>query len=146
MKRQTPSTVPASGRHRRKPPQQDRILTVSVPMKLARCGSRKVVITPDGTKAIPAPQVTVVTTLVKAIARAYRWKDMMESGNYASVTDLAKAEKINDSYVSRMLRLTLLAPDIVEAILDGRHATDVALNVLAKPFGVEWQSQRSALR
>lgn len=144
MKRQTPSTAPASGRHRRKPIQQDRILTVSVPMKLAWRGSRKVVIAPDGTRAIPAPQATVVTTLVKAIARAYRWKDMMEGGAYASVTDLARAEKINDSYVCRMLRLTLLAPDIVETILDGRHATDVALNNLAKPFSVEWQSQRSA--
>ncbi len=140
MKRQT-----ASVRQRRKPLQQDRILTVSVPMKLARRGSRKVVIAPDGTRAIPAPQVTVVTTLMKAIARAYRWKDMMESGVYASVTDLARAEKINDSYVCRMLRLTLLAPDIVESILDGRHATNAALNNLAKPFGAEWQSQRSAL-
>ena len=65
-----------------------------------------------------APQVD--STLVKAIARAFRWQKMLETGQYATIKEIAKAEKINPSYVSRVLRLTLLAPATVEAILDGR--------------------------
>ena len=62
--------------------------------------------------------------MVKAIARAFRWRDMLESGEYATIREIADAEKINESYVGRVLRLTLLAPDIVEAILGGRQPAD----------------------
>ena len=57
----------------------------------------------------------------RIVARAFRWRRMLETGQYATVKDLAAAEKINASYVCRVLRLTLLAPDLVEAILDGRQ-------------------------
>ncbi|MDP2356887.1 MAG: hypothetical protein Q8M31_12620 [Beijerinckiaceae bacterium] len=59
--------------------------------------------------------------MVKAIARAHQWKRLLESSRSASVTAVAEAEKINQSYLCRVLRLTLLAPDLVEAILEGRH-------------------------
>ncbi len=85
------------------------------------------------------------TTLVKAVARAIRWRRMLEIGRYGTIDELAAAEKINDSYVSRVLRLTLLAPDIVEAILDGRQAPEMTLQALMGPFPVEWERQRSAL-
>ncbi len=79
-----------------------------------------------GRKAIISPGVLDVEsrhdiTLIKAVARAFRWLRMLESGRFATITELAAAEKINASYVSRILRLTLLAPDVVEAILDGRQ-------------------------
>lgn len=83
------------------------------------CGGRKYVVTPTGaTSWIPTPP-RIDNTLVKAIVRAHRWRDMLESGGYATVRDLAKAKTINESYLGRVLRLTLLAPKIVETILEG---------------------------
>ena len=77
---------------------------------------------PDGAEVTAAPVTRHVdNAMVKAIARAFRWRDMLESGEYATIREIADAEKINESYVGRVLRLTLLAPDIVEAILDGRQ-------------------------
>ena len=80
--------------------------------------------------------------MAKALARAFRWRRMLEAGRYATIDALAAAEKINASYVSRILRLTLLAPDIVEAILDARQAPELTLPVLMGPFPVEWDRQR----
>ena len=84
----------------------------------------------------------VDSTLVKAIARAFRWQKMLETGRYATIKEIAKAEKINPSYVSRVLRLTLLAPATVEAILDGRATAAPTLAEAMKVFPVEWARQR----
>jgi len=81
------------------------------------------------------------TTLVKALARAFRWRRMLETGRYGTIVELAAAENINSSYVSRLLRLTLLAPDIVEAILDGRQREGMTLPGLMEPFPAEWGRQ-----
>lgn len=119
-------------------------LSVRVPLTSRRRGGRKQVVTPDGaTWAASKPQVD--TTIVKAIARAHRWKRMLECGQFASVTDLANAERINQSYLCRVLRLTLLAPDIVEAILDGRQAADFQMDALLKPMPPEWEEQKRRL-
>lgn len=83
---------------------------------------------------------------IKALARAFRWRKLLETGVYATIDEMAAAEKINASYVCRVLRLTLLAPDIVEAILDGRQPTEVTLAVLMKPLAVGWMPQCEALR
>jgi hypothetical protein len=80
-------------------------------------------------------------TLVKAVARAWRWQGMLEEGRFASVRDLAEAERVSLSYISRILRLTLLAPDLVERILDGRPAPQLA--ELMQPFPVAWERQRT---
>ncbi len=81
------------------------------------------------------------STLVKALARAFRWRRMMETGRFSTIDEIAAAEKINDSYVSRLLRLTLLAPEKVEAILNGRQPEGMTLPGLMEPFAVEWQKQ-----
>jgi hypothetical protein len=83
-------------------------------------------------------------TLIKAVARAFRWRRMLEFGRFSTINELAAAEKINSSYVSRVLRLTLLAPDIVEAILDGRQAAGLTLPGLMEAFPVEWSAQCAA--
>jgi hypothetical protein len=83
--------------------------------------------------------------MVKAIARAFRWREMLENGTHATIAEIAAAEKINDSYVGRVLRLTLLAPDIVEAILGGRKPAEMTLATLMPRFPVGWAAQRSAL-
>ena len=114
-------------------------LSVRVPFAIRKRGGRKLVITPDGTARRPRPRID--STLVKAIARAHRWQRMLENGECGSITELAKAEKINRSYICRVLRLTLLAPEIVEAILEGRQPEEASLPVLMRPFPVEWCKQ-----
>lgn len=118
-----------------------RTLTVRVPLTVRKRGGRKQVVMPEGANW-GAPRPRVDNTMVKAIARAHRWKRLMESGRFASVTELAEAEKINQSYLCRVLRLTLLAPDIVEAILDGRQPAGLQMDALLRPFPSEWMAQR----
>jgi hypothetical protein len=121
-----------------------RTLTVRVPLTVRKRGGRKQVVMPDGA-CWGQPRPRVDNTMVKAIARAHRWKRLMESGRFASVTELAEAEKINQSYLCRVLRLTLLAPDIVEAILDGRQPAALQMDALLKPMPLEWAAQRATL-
>jgi hypothetical protein len=83
--------------------------------------------------------------MVKALARAFRWKRLLDSGRCASISELATAEKIDRGYLGSILRLTLLAPDIVEAILDGRQPEGLGLPTLLKPFPQEWELQRAKL-
>jgi hypothetical protein len=116
-------------------------LTVHVPMKLQRHGGRKLIIAPDGGELQYAAPVRD-STLIKGIARAHRWRRLLENGVYLSISELAKAEKINLSYLSHVLRLTLLAPDIIETILDGHHPKGLKLTDLLKPFPMEWHRQR----
>lgn len=119
-----------------------RTLIVHVPLKIRRHGGRKRIIVPEGAAPWPPPRARIDNAMVKAVARAFRWRRMMEDGRYGSITELAEAEKINRSYVSRMLRLTLLAPDIVEVILDGRQPVALGLEALMEAFPVEWGAQR----
>jgi len=119
------------------------MLTVRVPLAVRKQrGGRKLVLTPGGMAKRGASAAD--TTLVKALARAFRWRRMMEAGRYSTIDELAAAEKINSSYVSRLLRLTLLAPDIVEAILDGRQPAGMMLPGLMEPFPVEWARQKGS--
>jgi hypothetical protein len=121
-----------------------RTATVSVPVTFLQRGRRKQILTPPGEAPwSPAPRVD--TALLKAIVRAYRWREMLESGKYSCAADLAKAEKVNDSYLSRVLRLTLVAPEIVEAIITGRQPGTVQVGDLLKPLPVLWQQQKSIL-
>jgi hypothetical protein len=117
-------------------------ITVFVPMAWRRRGGRKVIVAPAGCNDW-APPPRIDGTLIKALARAHRWRRMLESGDYTTLAEMADAGRISRSYVSRILRLTLLAPDIVERILDGRLAP--GLPQLLKPFPVEWEAQRKLL-
>jgi hypothetical protein len=120
-------------------------LTVDIPLQIRKRGGRKLMIAPDGTSAWTPPRSRVDSALVKAVARAHRWRRKLDSAEYASITELAAAEKINQSYVCRVLRLTLLAPDIVEAILDGWQPAGVQLKIMLRPLPIEWKQQRHAL-
>jgi hypothetical protein len=121
----------------------DRTLIVRVPLPPRRRGARKFVVGP-GAIAWTGRRVIVDNTIVKALGRAHRWKAMLESGKYSSVTDLARAEKINLSYVCRVLRLTLLAPEITEALLGGRQ-TNLQLADLLGSISLIWAEQRRTL-
>ena len=112
-------------------------LSVRVPFAVRKRRGRKLVITPDGTAGRPRPRID--SALVKALARAHRWQRMLESGRFTSIAELAAAEKIDRSYLCRVLRLTLLAPEIVEAVLDGRQPEGMSLPALMKEVSVEWR-------
>jgi len=122
-------------------------VTVVVPMTIRRRGGRKQIIGPDGAAVRAGEEVTGVATtrgdptLVKALARAFRWRRMLEEGRYVSVRELAKAEGVNRTYIGRLLNLTLLAPDLVEAILDGRQPQGMTLPGLMEAFPVECKRQ-----
>jgi hypothetical protein len=114
-------------------------ITVFVPMAWRRRGGRKVIVAPAGCDDW-APPPKIDDALVKALARAHRWRGLLEHGEYGTLAELADAERISRSYVCRVLRLTLLAPDIVERIFDGRPTS--ALAQFLKPFPIEWEQQR----
>ena len=112
-------------------------MTLHVPFRIVKRGGRKEMQLPHGVR----PDRKADNTLVKALARAFRWKHLLESGEFATVSELAEREGIAPSYVTRVLRLTLLAPDIVEAILDGKQGPEVTLAQGLEPFPLAWQLQ-----
>jgi hypothetical protein len=122
----------------------DASITVRVPLTIRRRPGRRTVVTPaqdGGETAIPT---RADPALVKALARAFRYQRLLDEGRYASISEMAGAEKIERGHLGTLLRLTLLAPDIVEAILDGRES-DVGLPRLMRPFPPAWDAQRTAL-
>ena len=127
-------------------PSDGRTITVRIPITIRRRGGRKLVLAPDGVPDTRAALCRHVNNaMVRAIARAFRWREMLENGTHATIAKIAAAEKVNDSYVGRVLRLTLLAPDIVEAILGGRQPAEMTLAVLMRPFPVGWAAQKLAM-
>jgi hypothetical protein len=117
-------------------------VTLHVPFRVVKRGGRKEMHLADGATQ---PRRTD-NTLVKALARAFRWKRMLELGEFATIGELAEREGIAPSYMTRVLRLTLLSPDIVEAILDGRQGPEVTLAKVLEPLPSEWGQQLSVLR
>ena len=117
-------------------------VTLHVPFHIVKRGGRKEMHLPDRVR----PDRKADNTLVKALARAFRWKLMLESGEFATIAELADREGIAPSYMTRVLRLTLLAPDIVEAILDGKQGPEVTLAQCLEPLPPSWSEQTSAFR
>ena len=116
-------------------------ITVRIPMAWKRRGGRKVIIAPDGGDAWAPAKPRPDETLIRALARAHRWKRMLENGTHASINALAEAEKINRAYVCRLLNLTLLSPEITEAVLDGRQPKGMILEELVRAIPPEWAEQ-----
>ena len=112
-------------------------VTLHVPFRVVKRGGRKEMRLPEGA----AQPRRTDSTLVKALARAFRWKRMLESGEFATIAELAERERIAPSYMTRVLRLTLLAPDIVEAILNGSQGPEVTLTRLLAPLPLKWREQ-----
>jgi hypothetical protein len=124
-------------------------LTVQVPLSIRRRPGRKTVVTPEGVVTLAVPRPTAQThgdpALVKALARAYRYQRMLDEGVYASITEMAEAEKLDRGYMGRLLQLTLLAPEIVRAVLDRTQSEHLDLPLLIKPISVDWEQQCLAL-
>ena len=120
--------------------QRDDVVRVRVPFAIRKRGGRKLVLVPAAPTLVP-DRPRVDNAMIKALARAFRWRKLLETGVYGTIEELAAAEKINSSYVSRILRLTLLAPDIVETILEGRQPVEMTLAALMRPLPRLWQEQ-----
>jgi len=125
-------------------------VTVSVPLTIRRRGGRKQIIGPDGAVARQGDDGAGVVpvrgdpALIKALARGFRWRRMLEEGRYGSISEMTKAEGVERGYVGSLMRLTLLAPPMVEAILNGRQPEGVTLPRLLEGVPVGWGEHREA--
>ena len=109
-----------------------KVVTITIPMDLKRRGGRKEIIVPDRLPAALPAEPSTQEPLVTALARAFHWQELIDTGRYASVTELAKALDVDRSYVGRIMRLALLAPDIVEAIMRGEEPVNLSMETLTK--------------
>ena len=112
-------------------------VTIHVPFRVVKRGGRKEMVLPEGAAQAPKPD----NTLVKALARAFRWKRMLESGEFASISELAEKEGIAFTYMARLMRLSLLSPELVDAVMDGRQPAHITLANLMDPFPADWKEQ-----
>lgn len=120
-------------------------MVVTIPISMRRTGGRKKMVIPANIVPWSPPPARVDNTILKALARGHRWRGMLEKKLFANVRDLARAEKINEAYLGRVLRLTLLSPTITEAILSGHLPDGVDLAKLLRPFPAEWHEQEVLL-
>ena len=128
------ATLSAEGEH----------LVISVPLKFKRRGGRKEIIAPPGVNDGETNEPRRNEPLALTLARAHRWRDLLEAGRYPTIRALARDLGLEWSYVGRILRLTLLAPDIVEAIINGEEPDGVCFRKLVR-LPVEWGEQRRQL-
>lgn len=114
-------------------------ITIHVPFRVVKRGGRKEMVLPQGAAQAPKPD----NTLVKALARAFRWKRMLESGEFASISVLAEKEGIAFTYMARLMRLSLLSPELVDAVMDGHQPAHITLANLMDPFPADWKEQHA---
>jgi hypothetical protein len=116
-------------------------LTVRVPLRIGRKAGQRTVVIPVQTEGDNTVRTIADPALVKALARAFRYQKLLDKGEYASITEMAAAEKIERGYLGTLLRMTLLAPEVVETILDGLDLDRIALPTLLQPFPINWSEQ-----
>jgi hypothetical protein len=121
----------------------DAVMPLAIPMRFKRRGGRKEIIAPKDNQ--PALSAAPQEPLALALARGFHWQELLESGRFPSAGDLAKRMNVSKAYVTRLLRLTALAPDIVQAILDGREPSGLSLVKLKQPLPLAWEEQRREL-
>ena len=124
----------------RTPPVPETV-TIHIPFRLVKRGGRKEMKLPEGAAQARKPD----NTLIKALARAFRWKRLLETGEFATIAELAEHEGIAAPYLTRTMRLAQLAPDVVEAILDGRQPRHLTLEALRQPLPEAWDAQKQML-
>ena len=112
-----------------------------IPMSFRPRSGKTVIVLPDGSRGVVRREATIDNTMIKVIARGFRWQRLLYDGTYATIEDLSAAEKINPSYVSRILRVAYLSPVVVQAILDGKHPAWLTMRHLLEPFPTDWKQQ-----
>jgi hypothetical protein len=111
-------------------------------MRFQRRGGRKRIVPPDGSELAPSSKPQPDGTLVKALARAWHWQLMLDDGVHASVSEIGETENISKSYISRILRLALVAPEIIDAIVAASTDQTLRLEKLERPLPASWMEQR----
>ncbi len=119
-------------------------MLVHIPMTLTKRQGRKQIILPTGSETASAPRDITTDPLALAIAKGFRWQELLDNGTYPTVRALAKAMKQDTAYVARTIRLTLLAPEIIEAVIAGQCPSALTLKRLSREFPVVWDDQRWA--
>ena len=114
-------------------------VTLYAPFRVVKRGGRKEMVLPEGAAQARMPD----NTLVKALARAFRWKRMLESGEFSSISELAEKEGIAFTYMARLMRLSLLSPELVDAVMDGHQPANITLANLMDPFPADWKEQHA---
>ena len=122
--------------------ERDSLLILHVPMQFRRRGGRKEILPPPNGNGREARTVPIYKPLAVAMARAHRWEELLEHGRFRSINELADAVGVDRGYVGRLLNLTLLAPDLVEMILDGREPSGLSLRQLNRIMPLQWDEQR----
>lgn len=132
MKRKTTITVVDNGN-----------LQIHIPMLIRRMRGRKQVVAPQALDGeIPEAAELIQAAVVQALARAFSWAEILESGQVQSISELARKLETDGSYVTRILKLTTLAPDIIEAIINGEEPDGLSLAILTRSFPEDWREQR----
>lgn len=119
--------------------------TTHIPMTFRPRSGNTVIVLPDGSRGVVRREATIDNTMIKVIARGFRWQRLLYDGTYATIEDLAAAEKINPSYVSRIMRLAYLSPRVVQAILEGSYPAWLTMKNLLEPFPMDWKQQEKKL-
>lgn len=122
---------------------EDKTIVIRIPMAFKKRGGRKEIVLPEGVDTADSPKPQPQRPLVVALAKAFKWQKMMESGEVKSLEELGKSEDVDRTYVRRILRLAMLAPDIVAAILDGTESSGLSLRKLSKDIPILWDEQRT---
>ena len=117
--------------------------TTEIAMNFYRRGVKTIIIKPDGSRALERKEAKVDNSMVKAVARGFRWQRLMLDGTYNTIYDIAEKEKLSPSFVSRVARLATLSPKVVDTILEGKHPTALTMKDLLKPFPPEWALQEA---
>ena len=120
-------------------------IVLSVPLTMKKRNGRREIIVPGAFSGETVLQANHQEALVIALARAHRWKKLLDDGRFKSITDIAEAVGLDVSFAARILRLTLLSPDIAEAILMGNEPNGLSLTRPAKVKSVIWEDQREVL-
>ena len=116
-----------------------KMLSIFIPVQFKRRGGRKMIVAPDGVIGMRAERDD---TLIQAVAKAWKWRRMLDRKEALSFAEIIVREKIGATYAARIYDLSLLAPDIVEAILDGRQPVGLSLREFAKGIPLAWEEQR----
>ena len=120
-------------------------LHIRIPMQFSRRSSRKMIVGPDGktiSEMIDAEADNTDYTFISALGKAFSWQRMLDEGKYQTPKELAEKEKVEVTHMNRVMRLTLLAPDIIEAVLNGKQPRTLTLQNVVRGFPISWQEQR----
>lgn len=112
-----------------------------IPMTFRTRAGKTVIVLPDGSRGVVRRCATIDNSIVELTVLSFRWQRMLYEGKFTSIEELSAAEKINPSYVSRVLRLVVLSPKVVQAIMDGKQPAWLTMKELLKPSTAEWSEQ-----